>query len=205
MVSRVGIGLFLIGSIATILGAFATTGNVVVPDFNGWRVAFHAGILAVFLAVATITVKPKTPGEILIATALGVIGQVGVSVALVMTSGEQAIIAHTLTWQVLPLVPMSTGYVLGGLRSVNERFDRQSYYICVLSILGGLIAWTGSYVLFVFTHDTTGEAGYHPGFLFIFFAVILLADVIGAIVLFALWRVSERPGTENTAPSGNHG
>ena len=35
MVSRVGIGLFLIGSIATILGAFATKGNVVVPDFNG--------------------------------------------------------------------------------------------------------------------------------------------------------------------------
>lgn len=207
MMSRIGTGLFVTGAFATVLGAIATAGNVVAPDFNGWRVVFHAGVLVLFLAGATIVVEPTTAGEVLIATAVGVVGQAVVSVVLVVVSGENATIAHTLSWQVLSLLPMSVGYILGGLHYVNERFDRRSYYIWVLStlsILSGLLTWIGSYVLFVLTHDTTGELSYHPRFLLIAYAFVLAADVIGAIFLLALWRVSEYLGTENNASSAHH-
>ena len=88
MVSRIGAGLFVSGAFATVLGVIATAGNVVAPDFNGWRVVFHAGVLVLFLAGATIVVEPTTPGEVLIATAVGVVGQAVVSVVLVVVSGE---------------------------------------------------------------------------------------------------------------------
>ena len=102
---------------------------------------------------------------------------------------------------------MSVGYILGGLHYVNERFDSRSSYIwalSILSILNGLLIWIGSYVLLALTHGTSGELSYHPGFLRIAYAVVLAADVIGAIFLLALWRVGEYLGTENNASSPHH-
>ena len=201
MVSRIGVGLLLSGVFVAVIGAVTTTGDVVAPDFNGWRVAFHGGILVILLAVATIAVKPTTPGEVLIATAFGVTGHIGMAVWFVVISGGSATVAHTLTWQILPVVPVSVGYILGGLHSVSAPSDHHSLWIAALSVLAGFIVWFGSYGLYVLTHDTTGELGYHHGFLIMAYIFVLLADVIGATFLYVFWRVTERITATSTASS----
>ena len=190
MTRRVGIGLLVVGLLAFVVGAIKTGGNVVGPDFNGWRLVFHLGVLATGLGIATIALAPDTTRGVIGTTLLGVFGQFLISLLITVSRGNP-IDSIALLWSVLPFTPIAVGYLAGALHNVPGIASRRHRNISLVGVSIGLLVWFGALLLFTMTHDTTGESGFHSGFLLLIHSLLLFGEVFAGGLLYSLWRLRE--------------
>lgn len=201
MNTRVGTAFLLTGGGAIATGFFMTGGTLVQPDYNGWRFVFFAGILSVSLGIVTLVLDPNTTREVITSVVLGVVGHLALSVTVAIAHGADAELAPTILYQVTPMAPMVLGYLLGAFRTLPETESRRTATILWGGSILSLVIWYLPFQVFVMTHDTTGESGFHLGFLFTFHTVLLLGTLIGAVFMYALWRAFGQPVPSELTPT----
>lgn len=200
MSDRVGTGLLSAGIVALMAGIVMADGNVMRASFWGWRVLFQAGILTVCLGVYTIFLEPDTTIEIIVATGIGVLGQLSVSLVILVAGGGEFGM-YTLLVSVVPLLPMAVGYMAGALHTVPELPVRRRLGIDVVAALLGLVVWIAGYIFILIGFDTTGEGGIHPGLLFMVYVILLLVNLVVGGLMYALWRLfGPKPPTKPDRP-----
>lgn len=188
MADRIGTGLVFVGAVGLVVALYTVGWEPTAALFER-AVVFQASIFAISLGVGTLVVDPETTTEVLSATGLVVLGYVFLTVAILIVGGTDGDLRSVLLLSVIPYAPMVVGFTAGALRTVHGLSIRRRRRIGAACCVLGLLVWFGSYQLFVLTHDTTGESGFHPGFLLIMWVGILVGDLVVAAVLYLLWRL----------------
>lgn len=199
MYKRVGAGLLGTGLCALLGSLWMADGSVLRASFWGWRVLFQAGVLAVCLGAVTVLLEPNTTTSVFLATGIGVLGQLSVSLAMLVVGGDGSVAVFTFLESILPLLPMGIGYAIGALRFVPALSRGRRLRLDAAGICLGFVVWILGYLFILLGYDTTVAGGIHPGFLLMLYLVLLVPNLVVGGVLYSLWRLfGEAPQVSQT-------
>jgi hypothetical protein len=183
MISAVGVS-------ALCVAVLATSGGAIKPafGFNGWNILFQAGLLVTTFGVVTLVLEPDTMSAVLAATGVSILLHPVLSVAIGIGIGMEVGFVDFLLRLVVPLAPMGVGYMAGGIRSRTDTSDLRRRTFVAGGVSLGATVWLGAYLLYMTTYAPSGT---HGGFVFTFYGVILIGNLVAGGVLYSLWRFPE--------------
>ena len=190
MARRAGTRISAVGVSALCLAALSTSGEAVRPafGFNGWNILFQAGLLVTTFGVVTLVLEPDTMSAVLAATGVSILLHPVLSVAIGIGIGLEVGFVDLLLRLVVPLAPMGVGCMAGGIRSRTNTSDLRRRTFVAGGVSLGATVWLGAYLLYMTTYAPSGT---HGGFVFMFYGVILIGDLVAGGVLYSLWRFPE--------------
>lgn len=190
MPHRTGTMISAVGVSALCVAVLATSGGAVKPafGFNGWNILFQAGLLVTTFGVVTLVLEPDTMSAVLAATGVSILLHPVLSVAIGIGIGMEVGFVDLLLRLVVPLAPMGVGYMTGGIRSRTDTSDLRRRTFVAGGVGLGATVWLGAYLLYMTTYAPSGT---HGGFVFMFYGVILIGNLVAGGVLYSLWRFPE--------------
>jgi len=188
MARRAGTRISAVGVSALCLAALSTSGEAVRPafGFNGWNILFQAGLLVTIFGVVTIVWDPDTTSAVLAASGVSILLHPVLAVAIGISVGVESGFVDVLLRLVVPLAPMGVGYIAGGIRGHPDMPDIRYRTFVAGGVSLGVTVWVGAYALYMTTYAPSGT---HGGFVFIFYGVVLIGDLVAGGVLYSLWRL----------------
>ena len=190
MPHRTGTMISAVGVSALCVAVLATSGGAMKPafGFNGWNILFQAGLLVTTFGVVTLVLEPDTMSAVLAATGVSILLHPVLSVAIGIGIGMEVGFVDLLLRLVVPLAPMGVGYMAGGIRSRTDTSNLRRRTFVAGGVSLGATVWLGAYLLYMTTYAPSGT---HGGFVFMFYGVILIGDLVAGGVLYSLWRFPE--------------
>jgi len=190
MPHRTGTMISAVGVSALCVAVLATSGGAIKPafGFNGWNILFQAGLLVTTFGVVTLVLEPDTMSAVLAATGVSILLHPVLSVAIGIGIGMEVGFVDLLLRLVVPLAPMGVGYMTGGIRSRTDTSDLRRRTFVAGGVSLGATVWLGAYLLYMTTYAPSGT---HGGFVFMFYGVILIGNLVAGGVLYSLWCFPE--------------